>query len=166
MNWLDIVLIAIMAWFTISAYFAGVIREVVTFGALVLGVVLAGLYYRELSETVGLVVDNTTAARLISFGAIFGALALGGQLAALLLKQGAAIFMLGWADHALGAVFGLVKGAFLAELVLILFTTYPHFGLEEGINGSELAPFFLKGVPALLRLLPGEFRSAVDAFQG
>lgn len=165
MNWLDIALIGIIAWFTVTAFFTGIIRELVAFGAAVAGVALAGLYYGELAETVGLAVENVAAARLLAFAAIFAAVALGGQLVASLLKQGVAIFMLGWADHAVGALFGLAKGALLAELLLIVFTTYPYFGLENGIDGSVIAPFFLKGVPALLRLLPSEFSNAVEAFQ-
>ncbi|MFQ5880076.1 MAG: CvpA family protein [Dehalococcoidia bacterium] len=165
MNWLDAVLVAIIAWFTITAFFTGIIREAVTLAALVLGVVLAGVYYQELAEDVRLVVDNGTAARLIAFAAIFGAVALAGQLAAYLLKQAVSIFMLGWADHTMGALFGLAKGALLAELLLILVTTYPFLGLGNTVGDSAIAPLFLKGVPALLRLLPGEFSSAVEAYR-
>lgn len=165
MNWLDALLVAIIAWFSLTAFFSGVIREAVTLVAAVVGVVLAGIYYDDLAVDVGLAVDNAILARLIAFAAIFAAVALGGQLAASLLKQVASIFMLGWADHALGALFGLVKGGLLVELFLILFITYPYFGLDDAIQQSAIAPLLLKGVPALLRLLPGEFNNAVAAYQ-
>lgn len=163
MNWLDAAFIVIIAWFTIAAFFAGVIREAVTLAAAITAIVLAGLYYDDLAQDMSLVIENSALANVASFAIIFGAVALGGQLAAFLLKQAVSILMLGWADHALGALLGLIKGALLVELFLIVVTTYPAFELDSIISNSTLAPFFLKGVPTLLRLLPSEFNHAIES---
>ena len=164
MNWLDAAIVIVIAWFTFAAFRAGVIREVVTVIAVVVGVLAAGFYYDDLAENVLLVIDDDTAANVTAFIVLFGAAALGGQLAAALLKQMTAFFSLGWVDHLAGAAFGLVKGLILVEVFLILFTTYPYLGLGDAIRGSAIAPLFLDGGPVLLKLLPGEFNSAVEAF--
>ena len=52
----------------------------------------------------------------------------------------------------------------LVETFLILFTTFPYLGLDDAIRGSAIAPLFLDGGPVLLKLLPGTFDDAVDAF--
>ena len=164
MNWLDAVIVIAIAWFTFAAFRAGIIREVVTVIALVVGVLAAGFYYDDLAEDVLLFIDNDTAANVMAFLVLFGAMALAGQLAAFLLKQVAGLLFLGWLDHLAGAAFGLLKGLILVEVFLILFTTYPYFGLGDAIRGSAIAPLFLDGGPVLLKLLPSEFDSAVEAF--
>ncbi len=163
MNWLDAAIIIAIAWFTFAAFRAGLIREVVTLIAAVVGVLAAGHYYDNLAADVLLFIDNDKAARVLSFLILFGAVALAGQLAAILLKQTASLLCLGWLDHLAGAAFGLLKALVLVEMFLILFTTYPYLGLDDTIAGSAIAPLFLDGGPALLKLLPGEFNSAVDA---
>ncbi len=164
MNWLDAVIVIVIAWFTFAAFRAGIIREVVTVIAFVVGVLAAGFYYDDLAENVLLFIDDDTAASVAAFVMLFGAVVLGGQLAAILLKQMAGLLSLGWLDHLAGAAFGLLKGLILVEVFLILFTTYPYLGLDGTIRGSAIAPLFLEGGPVLLKLLPGEFNSAVEAF--
>jgi membrane protein required for colicin V production len=163
MNWLDVVVIATIAWFTFSAFWAGVIREVVTIVGVALGIVLAGLFYRDLADDVKLVVDADNASRIIAFLLIFGACALAGQLAAMVLKQTAALLMLGTFDHLFGAVVGFAKGIIVVELLMIVFVTFPALGLKETIDESMFGPLLLDGIPFLLKVLPSEFDSAVQA---
>jgi membrane protein required for colicin V production len=164
MNWLDVAIVIAIAWFTFDAFRVGVIRVVVTVIAFVVGVLAAGFYYDDLAENVLLFIDDDTAANVLAFVVLFGSVALGGQLAAILLKQMAGLLSLGWLDHLAGAAFGLLKGLILVEVFLILFTTFPYLGLDGAIRGSAIAPLFLDGGPVLLKLLPGEFNSAVEAF--
>src|SRR4030065_1558970 len=121
MNWLDVLVVATIAWFTFSAFWAGVIREIVTIIGVALGIVLAGLFYQDLADDVKLVVDVDNAPPIIAFLLIFGACALAGQLAAMVLKQTAALLMLGTFDHMLGAGFGLVKGVVDVECLMSVF---------------------------------------------
>lgn len=164
MNWLDAAIVIVTAWFTFAAFRAGIIREVVTVIAFVVGVLAAGFYYDDLAENVLLFIDDDTAANVAAFIVLFASVALGGQLAATLLKQMAGLLRLGWLDHLAGAAFGLLKGLILVEVFLILFTTFPYLGLDGTIRGSAIAPLFLDGGPVLLKLLPGEFDDAVEAF--
>ena len=163
MNYIDVAVVVLIAWFTFSAFSAGIIREVVTITGVALGVVLAGLFYHDLANDVKLAVDNNNASNIIAFLLIFGACLLAGQLAGMLLKQTASLFMLGTFDHLFGAVFGFLKGMVIVEVALILFVTFPAFGLKDNIRDSLFGPMFLDGIPILLRILPAEFRNAVDA---
>ena len=163
MNYVDIAIVVLVAWFTFSAFSAGIIREVVTITGVALGVVLAGLFYQDLASDVKIAVDNENASNIIAFLIIFGACFLAGQLAGMLLKHTASLLMLGTFDHLFGAGFGLVKGMVIVEVALILFVTFPAFGLKEHIRDSTFGPMFLDGIPVLLRILPVEFRNAVDA---
>lgn len=164
MNWLDIVIILIIAFFAVSAYASGLIREVVTLLSAVVGVVVAGLFYDDLAEDVLVFIDDEDAARVVAFLVLLGAVYLAGQLTAIMLKQLAAILLLGWADRIGGALFGLLKGLVVVEALLILLVTFPQLGLEKDIDGSAIASAFLDAVPVLLFILPDEFERAVDAF--
>jgi len=165
MNWLDFLIIAALAWFAISSLYSGLIREVVTVVAVVMGAVLAGSLYLKLVPDIKLVVNNDSAAHLIAFLSIFLAVVLLGQLVAHLLKQIASLFLLGTLDHVGGALFGLLKGFFLVEALLIVFVTYPNLGLGTTIDESRLTPFFLKTLPVLVRVLPVEFDNAIERFK-
>ncbi len=164
MSWLDAAIVITIAWFTFTAFRAGVIREVVTVIATVVGVIVAGVYYDDLADDVLLFIDDDIAANVLAFVMLFGSAALAGQLAAIVIRRTATLFRLGWLDHVAGGAFGLLKGLILVELFLILFTTFPYLGLDDPIEDSAIAPLFLDDAPALLKLLPGEFNRAVDAF--
>ena len=163
MNWLDAVIVITLIGFTVAAFRAGLIREVVTLVAVVVGILVAGHYYDDLADDVLLFIKNDKAAKVIAFLSLFGSIALLGQLAALLIKQAVSMLLLGWLDHVAGVMFGLLKGLVLVELFLIVFATYPYFGLDKAIDGSGIAPLFLDNGPALLKLLPGEFNRAVES---
>jgi membrane protein required for colicin V production len=164
MNWLDIVILFIIVFFVASAYSAGLIRELVTLVSVVVGVIVAGMFYDDLARDVLVFIDDGSTARAIGFLILLGAAYLAGQLIAIMLKHVAALLLLGWADRMGGALFGVLKGLIVVEAVLILLVTYPQFGLDDAIDGSALASVGLHAAAALLFILPDEFERAVDAF--
>ncbi len=164
MNWLDIVIFLVIAFFAVTAFRAGLIREAVTLVSAVVGVVVAGLFYDDLARDVLVFIDDRDTALVVSFLILLGAVYLAGQLIAIMLKQVAAILLLGWVDHIGGALFGLLKGLIVVEVLLILLVTFPQLGLESDIDGSALASVFLDARSVLLFVLPDEFEQAVDLF--
>ena len=164
MNWLDIVIVLVIAFFAISAFRTGIIREVVTLVSVAVGVVVAGLFYDDLARDVLVFIDNEKTALIVAFLILLGAIYLAGQLIAVMLKRAASLLLLGPADHAGGALFGLIKGLIVVEVLLILLVTYPQLGLQADIDGSAIASVFLDAAPLLLFVLPDEFEQAVDAF--
>jgi len=164
MNWLDLVIVLVIAWLTYSAFGAGLIREIVGLIAAVLAVVVAGVYYDALARDVLTFIEDDTTALVVAFLMLLGSVYFLGQLLAYILKQTVSLLMLGWADHLAGAAFGFLKGFVLVEILLILFVTYPELGLDDVIAGSAFAQVFLEGLPVLLALLPDEFEAAVDSF--
>lgn len=163
MNWLDIVIILVIAFFALSAFQSGLIREVVTLVSVVVGVIVAGLFYDDLARDVLVFIEDDAAARVVGFLVLLGAIYLAGQLIAIMLKQTASILLLGWADHIGGGLFGLLKGLIVVEVLLIAFVTF-DVGLRDAIDGSALASVFLEARSVVLFVLPDEFERAVDAF--
>jgi membrane protein required for colicin V production len=164
LNWVDAVILATLAWFTYAAFNAGLIREVITIIGAVFAVALAGLFYTDLAKDVDVAIKSPDVSRLVAFGIIFGATLLATQLIAIFLKQAASLLFLGLFDSLGGAVIGLLKGFILVEIALIVAITFPSLHLENAINNSTLAPFFLDAVPVLKNILPVEFKNAINAF--
>ena len=164
MNWLDVVIVLALVGFTAAAYSAGLIREVVTLIAVMLGIVIAGLLYDDLAKDVFVFIDNEGAAEAVSFLMLFGSVYIFGQIAAYMLKTGASLLMLGPWDALGGAVFGLIKGVFIVQTLLLVLAGYPSLGLDGSVEGSELAPYFVDDFSFLLQILPQNFEDRVDEF--
>lgn len=164
MNWIDILIIATVGGFVLAAYAAGLIREVVTLVAAILGIVIAGFLYDDLAADVLVFMDDEDAAEAISFLILVGAVYLFGQIVAIMLSKTASLLMLGWADKIGGAAFGFIKGLIVVQVLLIIFAAYPSLSLDGAVAGSELAPYFLEDVDVLLWVLPDNFDSRIDIF--
>lgn len=164
MNWIDLAIVLIIIGFVVTAYSAGLIREVVTIVAVFLGIVIAGLWYEDLAVDVLVFINDADAARAVAFLILLGSVYLLGQIAAYVLKAMASIMMLGWADKLGGAAFGLVKGLIVVQVLVILFAAYPSLGLDEAIDNSVVGSFFVNDASFLLVILPGEFDDRIDEF--
>jgi len=164
MNWMDGAIIALIIWFTFSAFQAGFIRETVTIVAAILGVILAGLFYQDLADDVLLFIDNETLGRIIAFGLLFGATALAGQMLALVLKPTVNLLQLGIFDQLMGAAFGFAKAMVFVQIFMILFITYPKWGLDETISDSVFGSLIVEKTTVLTNILPDEFEISVDTF--
>lgn len=164
MNWLDFVIIAALVGFVLAAYSAGLIREVITLVAVILGVIIAGLLYDNLATDVVVFDEDEDGARAISFLILFGAVFLFGQILAYVLKRGASLFMLGRVDHLGGAAFGLLKGLLVVQVLLIIFAAYPSLDLGGAVDNSELGKFFVHDVSFILVVMPGEIDDRIDQF--
>lgn len=151
----------------IQASRQGLIQQVVSFLGVVVGVIAAGQLYGDLSRNLDFLGGGESVRNLGAFVAIFAGVAVLGQLLATTVRAAAAVLMLGWVDRLGGAALGLVQGLIIVQLLLIGATTFrPSAELQRGIEDSRIAPLFLERAPVLERVLPGEFRSALDAFQG
>jgi membrane protein required for colicin V production len=164
LNWIDFLILAVFAWFTYSAFQAGMIREVVTIAGAIFAVALAGLFYQDLAKDVEVAVDNPETAKIIAFAMIFGSVILASQLTAMFLKQAATVLMLGLFDSLGGAFIGIFKAFVFIEIALIFAITFPSLHLEDDVGNSAFAPLFLDVMPILKAILPAEFKNAIDAF--
>ena len=115
MNWLDFVILGVVAWFTLQAFLSGLVRETVGLVAVVGGVALAGLYHDELAKNLTIFAGDETALRVVAFLLIFGIVAILGWIAALFLRNTSEMLFLGWADRAGGAVFGFFKAVLIVQ---------------------------------------------------
>jgi membrane protein required for colicin V production len=166
MNWVDLAIAGIIAWSTFSAFRQGLIRVVVSLISTLLGAFLAGRLYGRLADNIDFLIADPGVRNLVAFVAIFAGLIVLGQIASIFLRTASSVLFLGPLDHLGGAVFGLIQGVLMVELLLFALTTFPAVpGLNSGLEGSTLAPIFIERIPVFERLLPAEFRTAIDRFK-
>jgi membrane protein required for colicin V production len=160
MNWLDIIIIVILAIAVIGGLKTGIIKAVLALAGIVVGVVLAGRYYLPLAESLSFV-PHDGAAKIIAFAIILIAVMIISVVIGTILTRVVSAVMLGWINRLVGAVFGLVLGSIFCGAVLAIWGKF--IGMTGVIAGSAIAPILLKYLPLVLALLPGEF-DAVRSF--
>lgn len=160
MNWLDIVLIIVLAIFTIIGLKIGIIKAVLSLAGIIIGVILAGRYYLPLSEQLTFI-SQTGVARIVAFAIILVGIMVIATVLARFLKWTISAMMLGWVNRLGGAILGLVLAAILCGAALA--TWIKFFGIAGTIIESGLAVILLDRLPLVLALLPGEF-DAIRSF--
>ena len=165
MHWLDLVIVAIIAWLTLRALSVGLIREVVTAVAVVGGAILAGNFYAELADDIAFAIEDEAWRRFVAFAAIFVGVVVIGQIAAVLLHRTSRLLLLGSVDRFGGAAFGFLKGIVVVQVLILAAITFPISGeLDDALKGSLIAPVFIDGLPLIQQLLPAEFERAAEAW--
>ena len=164
MNWVSLVIVAIVALLTWRAFRRGFLRELVGLAALILAVPVAGVFYDDMVPKVEPIIDNALASALVSFAAIFLGVIVAGQLVGYFLRRSVDVLNLGGLDRLLGAAFGFLQGALLCQVALVALVIFPQPDLRASIEDSIIATRLLDGAPDVLAILPDHFREAVDLF--
>ena len=165
MTWIDAAIVAVFLFFIVTAFSSGLVREVISTAATIAGMVLAGLFYQDLSDSLLSSIDNETTSAVIAFLIIFVGVTVAGQLLAMVVHPAITILQLGMLDQFLGAVFGVVKAFVIVEVQLVLFVTYPRYDLDTKIDDSAFAPKMLQLSQPIVKVLPQIFEKRVDAFK-
>ncbi len=164
MDWVSIVIIAVVALLTWRAFRRGFLRELVGLAALILAVPVAGVFYDDMVPKVEPIVDNTLASGLISFVAILVGVIVAGQLVGYLLRRSVDVLNLGGADRIAGGAFGFLQGLLLCQVLLVALVIFPQPDLRPQLDDSPIATRLLDGAPLVLSILPVDFRESVDLF--
>lgn len=162
MGWLDIVLIAILAFAAFQGFKTGIIKAVISLAGVIVGVILAGRFYTPLAGQLTFV-PHEGIAKIIAFAIILvGVMVVAGVVASLM-KWATSLVMLGWINHLGGAIFGLMLGATFCGALLATWVKF--IGIGETVTSSALANVLLNYFPLVLGLLPQEFDSVRSFFE-
>ena len=146
MNWLDIVIIVVVAFLGFAGLRQGLIRTVFGIAGLIGGIFLAGRYYDELAAFLfpsGATWGNIAAYAIIAIATMVVAGVIGWLIAKFV-----NFVALGWLDKLVGCILGVVIGALLCAAILAIAIKY-YPGMEVTINQSIIARFLVGGFPLL-----------------
>jgi len=153
MNWLDIVIIVALIIPIFIGLMLGFIKTLLSLAGIIVGVILASNFYRELAGVLTFISNHNTA-NIVAFIIILVGVMLLAILAAILLRVILRAMTLGWVDRVGGAILGFVTGAILISAILASIVKFFGEGL---VTESLLAGILLDKFPIVLGLFPGEF---------
>src|SRR5437762_1055850 len=118
MNWLDLVLIVILAGSIASSFARGFTRELIGLAAAVAGLLCGAWFYRMAGALVRPYVGSPEVANLCGFLLIFVAAILIGWILSVIAGMMMKVVGLSWLDRLLGAAFGLARGVIVCVALI------------------------------------------------
>lgn len=170
MNWLDIVLGIVILMFVIRGILKGLFREGFGLAGILLGLILAINRYPQLGAVIHseFTFISTKVAHVMSFAIIFGGIAISSSIAGILVHD---MFYRHTLSRGIeeggGFILGLIEGALVCSIVLILISVSPLSPrLENWSKGSTLVPYLLRVGPFvydnITSLTPGEAKKFME----
>ena len=161
MNWIDLVIIALIAVSGVISLFRGFLRETFSLATWIVGVWVGIRFAADVAVILPDAVPDETVRLAIGFAVLFIAvLIVGGLLGVLAGKLVKGTGLTG-TDRALGVIFGALRGVVLVAMLVFLasLTLMPEEGWWER---SMLIPHFERVVDWMLGLLPEDWREHLE----
>ena len=160
MTWFDYAVIAIIGLSVVLAVYRGVVREIAALAGWAAALILSGLFAQDLAHWLPASLSQMLRAVIAYLVIFLGVLLLSGLIGLLLAKLFRAAG-LGFADRAIGAVFGFVRGAVIVFVGVMLagLTSLPKepFWREAALSGP-VETAVLAAKPALPKDLAQRIR--------
>lgn len=166
MNWIDFVIIALLAFGLIQGFINGLIIEIAELAALVLGI-WGAIHFSDWTagKLSGWFDMQTSWTGIIAFAVTFIAIVIGVYLLGKLLDTLLKAMALGFVVKSLGAVFGVLKTALILSVVFVFLNSIDekrHFLPSSTISRSFLYNPIADLVPSIFPLVEGG--SLIDSF--
>lgn len=161
MNWLDWLIVVIIAGAVLSGLAQGFFRAASSLAGLILGLILAAWNYKVAARLIEPLVHEKALSNTIGFLAIALLVMLAVGLVGRILSKGFKWLGIGWLDHLAGAGFGFVQGALLVTLgILLLLAFAPE---PYGVKDSKYASPFLSLCRGVTHMSPDALAEAIRA---
>jgi len=156
MNWVDLIIVIIIALTTFSSLRAGLIRQAMTLIGLVVGVYEALGHHQRVAAYIDPTVGNATLSNAIAFLLILIVVWIVAAFIASLVRKMLNSLGLGWTDNALGMLVGFLVGLVIAVGFVLLLTRLPISSLNQAVQKSSLSVYIFLVLPYLRQLLPSD----------
>jgi membrane protein required for colicin V production len=157
MNLLDWVFIIIIGVSAIYGLFKGLVKEVISLLAVIIGLIVASRFYMGASP---LLIDlglGEQAAKILSFFILFIIIFIAIVLIGRLIHRFVHAIFLGWLNRLGGIGFGFFRGVIVSSIIIIVLT----ITLSEKapiLNQSKLTPHIMSISKVMLSLVPEDLQ--------
>jgi membrane protein required for colicin V production len=162
-NWLDLVILIVMALSILSAVRKGFSREVIGLAAAIFGLVLGLWFYGSAGAYFEPYVSSPEIAKFLGFGVVFLGVLIAGGLLGWVISRFLKKTGLSWVDRSLGAAFGIVRGLLISlALVTMLVAFAPGSSAAappQAIVHSRLAPYVMEASHVLTSIAPHDLKT-------
>lgn len=160
MNYLDIILLAIVALNVITGFASGFTRVGIGFIAAVLGVLFGFWFYYIPAEWIRSMFGWERGASIAGFCLVYMAFAIAGALVGKILGKMLKVVGLSFFDRVGGAAFGFVRGAVFVIAVATVITAFSPQPPPRVIAESQVMPYAAAGGNVLAWLAPKSLKEA------
>jgi len=159
MNWLDIVVLLIVAASVFTSFRKGLSREIIGLASVVLALLLGVWFYGTAAGFIGQYLSSRAAANLGGFLLVFVGVLLLGHLASYIVGKFLRVTGLSMVDHLLGAAFGAARGALVAVgLVMAVMAFGDTNHPPAAVVNSRLAPYVAGTAQLFVDVAPHELK--------
>lgn len=159
MNWLDIVLLIVLAASVVTSFSTGLAREVVGLISLIAALVLAIWFYGTAGSFLLPFVSSPAIAHFCGFLIVFAVVLVAGAILGRLLARFLKVAGLSFVDRLLGAGFGMVRGLLISiAFVLALLAFTPGPSPPNAVVHSKVAPYVIDAARVCAAIAPHELK--------
>ena len=159
MNLFDCLLVAVLAFSTIQAFFRGLVLELFSIVGLAAGILLAAWNYAFLSSLLVRFISNPSIANVVAFLLIAVGVMIVAAIIGRMVHTAAHAIGLGLFNRLGGAAFGLARGCLACVAVLMAVTAF--LPSADWVKNSRLAPYFLAGAHAVSFVVPHDLEQLI-----
>ncbi|MEP6715582.1 MAG: CvpA family protein [Terriglobia bacterium] len=163
MNWLDVMLIAILALSSLMSFRKGFSREIIGLAASLFALVLGMWFYGLAGSFFEPWVSSPRVAHLLGFFAVVIGVLLAGSLVAAIVGRFIRTIGLSFFDRLLGGVFGLLRGMLVAIAILTAVTAFGSETSSPALLHSRIAPFVLEASRYFVAMAPADLKRSFRA---
>jgi membrane protein required for colicin V production len=159
MNWLDALLLVILIWSMASSFRKGLTREILGIASVVLGLLLGLWLYGTAGSFLIPYMSSRSLANLLGFFIVFFGVLLLGSVAGYVIGRFWKVTGLSIVDHALGALFGAVRGTLISVALIMGIMAFAQGGRPpESVVRSRMAPYVVDAAHVIASVAPHEIR--------
>jgi membrane protein required for colicin V production len=160
-NWLDLLLIVILASSVYTSLRNGLTREIIGLVSAILGLFLGIWFYGFAGSFILPYTSSPAVANFCGFVIVFCAVLLVGTFVSWVIKKFLKAAGLSWADYLLGGGFGLLRGVIVSiaiVMAMVAFSPGNRGTPPESVTESSFAPYVIEASRVLVAVAPRELK--------
>jgi len=163
MNWLDVLLLIIVASSVYTGFREGFARVGIGFAAAVLGLLCGFWFYGIPAAWISGMIPSKAAANLLGFFIVIFGFILAGTFVGFVVSRMFRMVGLGFVDRFFGAAFGFVRGGLgVVAVVAVLLAFTPKNPPPDFIVNSAVMPYALDASRLIVSLAPRGLNDSVE----
>jgi membrane protein required for colicin V production len=155
MTLLDYFVLIVVVLSVASGAAKGVLKGAISIVSVIAGLFAAVYLYSWVAAPISLLVSERLS-ELLGFGVVFVGVVIGGMLLVRCIRGVLRRIRLGWADHAVGAIFGLLRAWMICSVIYLALTAFPV--RLSAIENAAFAPILLEGTKVIAYATSPEMR--------
>jgi len=157
-NWIDLLLILVIAISVLAGFAAGFARVGVGFAAMMIGMFCGFWFYGIVAAYVIDYVSSRAIANLIGFFVILAAVLVLGAVVGTILAKFFKWVGLSWLDRLMGGAFGVVRGFVIAAAMVTVLLAFSPSPPPRSVLDSKFLPYVINVSDVLAAVTPREIK--------